>query len=150
MRYYSQVDVFDRKILQLLSVNGKLTQGQLAERIGLSLSACQRRVKTLEDSNAIIGYRAIIDPELLDERRIIIVGINLEHHRRSDIQAFQASIIRMPQVKEVHHIAGTFDYILKVAVRDIDAYERFHADDLASVKGIVRITSFIAMSTFKG
>ena len=54
------------------------------------------------------------------------------------------------QIKEVHHIAGAFDYILKVAVRDIDAYENFHADDLASVQGILRITSFIAMSTFKG
>ena len=144
------MDAIDRNILRLLSVDGKMTQGQLAERVGLSLSACQRRIKALQESNAITGYRAIIDPELLDERLVVFVGINLESHRRASCQDFQNSIIRLHQVKEVHHIAGTFDYILKVAVRDMDAYEHFHADDLASVQGILRITSFIAMSTFKG
>ena len=144
------MDAIDRNILRLLSVDGKMTQGQLAERVGLSLSACQRRIKALQESKAITGYRAIIDPELLDERLVVFVGINLESHRRASCQDFQNSIIRLHPVKEVHHIAGTFDYILKVAVRDMDAYENFHADDLASVQGILRITSFIAMSTFKG
>ena len=144
------MDAIDRNILRLLSVDGKMTQGQLAERVGLSLSACQRRIKALQESNAITGYRAIIDPELLDERLVVFVGINLESHRRASCQDFQNSVIRLHPVKEVHHIAGAFDYILKVAVRDINAYENFHADDLASVQGILRITSFIAMSTFKG
>ncbi|MEM6946112.1 MAG: Lrp/AsnC ligand binding domain-containing protein, partial [Pseudomonadota bacterium] len=62
---------------------------------------------------------------------------------------FQAAIVRLSMVKEVHHIAGAYDYFLKVAVEDVAAYENFHADDLAAIPGIARITSFVAMSTFK-
>ena len=99
------MDAIDRNILRLLSVDGKMTQGQLAERVGLSLSACQRRIKALQESNAITGYRAIIDPELLDERLVVFVGINLESHRRASCQDFQNSIIRLHPVKEVHHLS---------------------------------------------
>lgn len=144
------MDAIDGKILRNLANDGKITQAKLAESVGLSLSACQRRVKTLETSGAISGYRAVIDPALLDERRVVFVGINLERHARPDIQAFQSAVVRLPMVKEVHHIAGAYDYLLKVAVRDIEAYESFHADALAAVDGISRITSFVAMSTFKG
>lgn len=140
----------DRKILRTLSEDGKITQSKLAEHVGLSLSACQRRVKLLEASGAISGYRAIVDPAILDEHLVVLVGINLERHARAHIQAFQSAVVCMPMVKEMHHIAGAYDYILKVAVANIEAYERFHADDLAAVKGIARITSFIAMSTLKG
>ncbi|MGB0906665.1 MAG: Lrp/AsnC family transcriptional regulator [Maricaulaceae bacterium] len=143
------MDVYDAKILQNLSENGKVTQQELAERIGLSLSACQRRIKVLEENGAIQGYRAVIDPELLGEAFTVFVGINLERHSRAEIQAFQTAVIRLEGVKEVHHIAGQYDYLLKVKVADIQAYENFHADRLAGIKGIAQITSHITMSTFK-
>jgi len=143
------MDQQDEKILRLLSADGKLTQSELADRIGLSLSATQRRVKSLEHSGAIVGYRAVVDPSLIDERRIVFVGINLERHAREDIQAFQKAVVALPMIKEVHHIAGAYDYLLKVAVRDMEFFEEFHANYLASVQGIARITSFVAMSTFK-
>lgn len=143
------MDAIDAKILQFLACDGKLTHGRLADMVGLSLSACQRRVKALERSGAITGYRAVIDPALLDEAMTVFVGVSLERHARADIQSFQSAVVRLPMVKEVHHIAGAYDYILKVAVRDMNAYEGFHADDLAAVPGIARITSFVAMSTFK-
>ncbi|MEM7528477.1 MAG: Lrp/AsnC family transcriptional regulator [Pseudomonadota bacterium] len=143
------MDETDRNILRHLAENGKLTQGRLAEKVGLSLSSCQRRVKSLEQDGAITGYRALISPALLGEGLVVLVGINLERHARKDIQAFQAAIVRLSMVKEVHHIAGAYDYFLKVAVEDVAAYENFHADDLAAIPGIARITSFVAMSTFK-
>ncbi|MEO0429093.1 MAG: Lrp/AsnC family transcriptional regulator [Pseudomonadota bacterium] len=143
------MDGIDRNILRELATNGKLTHGQLADKVGLSLSSCQRRVKSLEQGGAITGYCASISPGLLGENLVVFVGINLERHARKDIQAFQAEVVRLPMVKEVHHIAGAYDYLLKVAVEDMEAYEDFHADDLAAIPGIARITSFVAMSTFK-
>ena len=144
------MDTIDAKLLQILASHGRATHAQLAERVGLSLSACQRRVKSLETRGAIQGYRAVVDPALLEEGRVVFVGVNLERHARADIQAFQRSVALIPAVKEVHHIAGEYDYLLKVAVRDLDAYEVFHADHLAALNGVARITSFIAISTFKG
>ncbi len=143
------MDPFDRNILKCLAQDGKMTQSDLAETVGLSLSACQRRVKALESKGQITGYRAEIAPELLGEAFVVFVGINLERHRRNDIQAFQKAVIAHSEVKEVYHIAGAFDYFLKVAVTDIQAYENFHADKLSAVDGISQITSFVAMSTFK-
>lgn len=144
------MDTIDAKLLQILASHGRATHAQLAEQVGLSLSACQRRVKSLETRGAIQGYRAVVDPALLEEGRVVFVGVNLERHARADIQAFQRSVALIPAVKEVHHIAGEYDYLLKVAVRDLDAYEVFHADHLAALNGVARITSFIAISTFKG
>ena len=144
------MDAIDAKLLQILASHGRATHAQLAEQVGLSLSACQRRVKSLETRGAIQGYRAVVDPALLEEGRVVFVGVNLERHARADIQAFQRSVALIPAVKEVHHIAGEYDYLLKVAVRDLDAYEVFHADHLAALNGVARITSFIAISTFKG
>lgn len=143
------MDAIDKKILQILSEEGRVTQAELSERVGLSLSTCQRRLKALEDRRAITGYRAQIDPHFLDEGLTVLVGVNLERHARSEIRRFQDAIIRLPKVKEVHHVAGEYDYILKVAVRDMDAYELFHADEISAIKGIAKITSFIAMSTLK-
>lgn len=143
------MDSIDAKIIQILSNSGKITQQHLSERVGLSLSACQRRVKALEHSRVISGYKALIDPDYLREAFVVLVGINLERHARADIQAFQNAITKLTMVKEVHHIAGQYDFFLKVAVSDIAAYEIFHADHLAAISGIARITSFVTMSTLK-
>lgn len=143
------MDEKDGKIIHILSREGKATHAEIAERVGLSLSACQRRVKELESQGVIEGYRAKIAARYLNENQIVIVGVNLEQHSRDAIQAFQKAIVKLTAVKDVYHIAGQYDYFLKVAVPDIAAYEDFHADALAAVRGVARITSFISMSTLK-
>jgi Lrp/AsnC family leucine-responsive transcriptional regulator len=143
------MDDRDAKILQILANDGKATHSQIAEKVGLSLSACQRRVKELESRGIIAGYRATIAPAYLGEGQVVLVGINLASHSRADIQAFQKAIVRLPMVKDVYHIAGEYDYLLKVAVADIPAFEDFHADQLAAIPQIAKITSFVSMSTLK-
>lgn len=143
------MDEKDRKIIRILAQDGKTTHAEIAERVGLSLSACQRRVKDLESQGIIEGYRAKIAASYLGEDQIILVGINLERHSRPAIQDFQKAIVKLTPVKDVYHIAGEYDYFLKVAVPDIAAYEDFHADALAAIPDIARITSFISMSTLK-
>lgn len=143
------MDKFDRKILQALSRNAKITHTQLAELAGLSVSSCQRRVKQLEASGVITGYRASVSAKVLDESFVVFAGVRLRSHSREAVQAFQREVVELPEVKEVHHIAGEFDYLLRVAVADIQAYETFHADKLAAVASLMQITSFITMSTLK-
>lgn len=143
------MDDKDKKILHILANDGKATHANIAEQVGLSLSACQRRVKDLEAKEIIAGYRANIASAYLGEEQIVLVGINLENHSRDAIQAFQKAIVRLPMVKDVYHIAGEYDYFLKVAVADISAYEDFHADRLAAIPEIAKITSFITMSALK-
>lgn len=143
------MDATDRKILRLLGDNGKLTQARLAERVGLSLSACQRRVKALERSGAIAGYRAVVDPGVLGEGFTLFAFVQLTSHAREDCLAFQSALRPLLPVKEAHHIAGEYDYLLKIAVRDMDAYEAFHTDVLADVPGVSRIVTHIPMSRVK-
>lgn len=143
------MDEKDRKIIQILARDGKATHAEIGQRVGLSLSACQRRIKDLEAQGIIEGYRAKIASAYLGEDQIVLVGINLERHSRGAIQAFQKAVVKLAAVKDVYHIAGEYDYFLKVSVPDISAYADFHADALASIQGIARITSFISMSTLK-
>ncbi len=143
------MDALSTKILRALARDGSLTQAAIAEEVGLSLSACQRRIKALEATGAIRGYRTLIDPALLDEGLTVFVAVDLARHARAQIQAFQADVAALPMVKEVHRVAGAHDYLLRVAVKDIAAYEAFYADRLTAVGGIARITSFVAMSTLE-
>lgn len=140
------MDGTDEKIIRLLLGDGKLTQSEISERVGLSLSACQRRIKSLERSGIISGYKAIIDPGFLGEGLIVFVGINIERHTRSDVQAFEAAVTAIPMVKEVYHVTGEFDFLLKVAVQDIAAYQDFSYDYLTEIPGISKIMSFIVLS----
>ena len=143
------MDAIDRNILRVLGEEGKLTQARLAERVGLSLSACQRRVKVLEASGVIGGYRAVVDPDVLGEGFVLFAFVQLASHARADCLAFQSALRPLSPVKEAHHIAGEYDYLLKIAVADMAAYEAFHTDVLADVPGVARIVSHIPMSRVK-
>ncbi|SCX76042.1 Lrp/AsnC family transcriptional regulator [Desulfoluna spongiiphila] len=144
------MDRIDRKILHELRRNAKVTHAELADRVGLSISSCQRRVKGLEERGVITGYQAVINPEALSEGLVIIVGLTLESHTREALHEFQKALAEAPEVKEIYHLAGQFDFFAKVAVKDINAYEDFHLDTLATIPGLERIHSFMVMSTLKG
>jgi Lrp/AsnC family leucine-responsive transcriptional regulator len=123
MHKNSEIDPFDEKILRALQSDARKTSIELAEVVGLSPSSCHRRQRDLEQRGIIRGYRADIDPAVLGQSFTVLAAVQLERHVRSDVQAFRKAVTQLPGVLEVHHIAGAFDYLLRVAVADLASYE---------------------------
>ena len=146
---FRDLDHFDEKILRRLQLNARATCFELAEAVGLSPSCCQRRQKDLEQRGLVRGYRTEIDPAALGQAFLVFASVRLQRHERSEVQAFQKAVVLLPEVLEVHHIAGAFDYLLRIAVADLASYETFHADRLTALPGLASVTSFIVMSTLK-
>jgi Lrp/AsnC family transcriptional regulator, leucine-responsive regulatory protein len=145
----SETDLFDEKILRALQSDGRKTSIELAEVVGLSPSSCQRRQRDLEQRGIIRGYRADIDPDVLGQSFTVFAAVQLERHVRNDVQVFQKTVTQLPGILEVHHIAGAFDYLLRIAVADLASYEIFHADRLTALPGVAHITSYVVMSRLK-
>jgi Lrp/AsnC family leucine-responsive transcriptional regulator len=142
------LDDSDRSILDGLRRNGRATVAELAQATGLSPSACSRRLRRLEVTGVIRGYTAIIDPGAEGPRLTAFVAVRLVRHQREHIQRFQAAARKVPEIVEVHHVTGTFDYLLRVSVRDLAAYERFHADQLAALHNVGQLVTYISMTDF--
>jgi Lrp/AsnC family transcriptional regulator, leucine-responsive regulatory protein len=146
MRKIRDTDQFDEKILRVLQQDGRMTSIELAEAVGLSPSSCQRRQRELEQRGVIRGYHADVDPAALGQSLAVFAAVQLQRHVRSDVQSFQKAVKQLPEVLEVHHIAGAFDYLLRIAVADLESYETFHADRLTALPGVSHITSYVVMS----
>src|ERR1700690_1651612 len=146
MRKIRDTDHFDEKILRVLRQGGRMTSIELAEAVGLSPSSCQRRQRELEQRGVIRGYHADVDPAVLGQSLAVFAAVQLQRHVRSDVQSFQKAVKQLPEVLEVHHIAGAFDYLLRIAVADLESYEAFHADSLTALPGVSHITSYVVMS----
>jgi Lrp/AsnC family leucine-responsive transcriptional regulator len=144
-----EIDQFDEKILRTLQRNARATSFELAEAIGLSPSSCQRRQRELEQRGIVRSYRAEIDPAVLGQAFTVFASVQLQRHERSEVQAFQRAVVLLPEVLEVHHIAGAFDYLLRIAVADLASYETFHADRLTALPGLANVTSYVVMSRLK-
>jgi Lrp/AsnC family transcriptional regulator, leucine-responsive regulatory protein len=149
MEKFREIDQFDEKILRTLQRDARATSLELAEAVGLSPSSCQRRQRELEQRGIVRGYRAEIDPAVLGQAFTVFAALQLQRHERSEVQAFQKAVVLLPEVLEVHHIAGAFDYLLRIAVADLAAYETFHADRLTALPGVANITSYVVMSRLK-
>ncbi|MGR2825800.1 Lrp/AsnC family transcriptional regulator [Acinetobacter sp. 1124_18A] len=144
-----ELDRLDRKILCELERDAHLTNIKLAERVGLSPSACLRRVQELEKVGIIQGYKAIIDYSLLGIGFIVYVTIGLSNHSKASLKYFEEVILASPEVTECHTITGSVEYLLRVEVADIKAYKKFHTDVLGTIPSITSITSFLVMDTTK-
>ena len=143
------MDRIDRAILDQLEVDGRLTNAELAERVRLSPSACLRRVRALEAAGVIAGYRAEVDPAALDRGFQVLVYTTLMLRNRDSIAAFEAGVVELDEVVECHRMFGDPDYVIRVAVADVKAYERFLIDTFADLPGVARMTSQFAMKTIK-
>lgn len=144
------MDKVDRSILAVLETNGRINNNELAARVGLSPSPCLRRVRHLEETGVIRGYRALIDPAAVGRGLRVFAGVRLVRHTHADVVAFERGIIRLREVVACHHITGNFDYLLQVEVTDLPAYEDFHANRLAGLPGVATVTSYVAMKTLSG
>jgi Lrp/AsnC family leucine-responsive transcriptional regulator len=141
------MDEVDRSILAVLDKDGRISNADLAERVGLSPSPCLRRVRRLERTGAIRGYRAVIDPAAIGRSLRVLVGVRVVRHARTDVVAFERAVTELPEVICTFHVAGNYDYILQVEVADLPAYENFHANRLASLPSVAAVTSYVTMKT---
>jgi Lrp/AsnC family leucine-responsive transcriptional regulator len=143
------IDGIDKKILDLLQDNGRITNAQLAKEVGLSPPPMLERVRKLEKNGIIRKYVALVDPKKLNRGTVAFVAVSLRFHRQDDIQEFVIEIQKFPEVLECHHIAGEEDYLLKVIIRDIEEYERFLREKLTRFSGISRIKTYFILNTLK-
>jgi Lrp/AsnC family transcriptional regulator, leucine-responsive regulatory protein len=141
------VDDVDRSILAVLDKHGRISNAELAARVGLSPSPCLRRVRRLEQTGTIRGYRALIDPAAVGRSLRVFAGVRLVRHSRADVVAFERAVVRLSEVVHCHHVTGNYDYLLQVEVADLPAYEAFHANRLASLPGVAAVTSYVTMKT---
>ncbi|OYX31550.1 MAG: AsnC family transcriptional regulator [Hydrogenophilales bacterium 32-62-9] len=137
-----QLGRYDRQILQALQADGRLSNQDLADRIGLSPSPCLRRVRALEESGLITGYRALVDAKMLGLSLMALVHISMDRHTPERFERFEQQIAQIDEVMECLLITGqSADYQLKVVVRDMDAYQALLLDRITRIEGITGVHS---------
>ncbi|HYH17122.1 MAG TPA: Lrp/AsnC family transcriptional regulator [Azospirillum sp.] len=139
------IDRIDRSILTELQQDGRVTNNDLAQRVGLSPSPCLRWVKALEESGVIRRYVALLDPAAIDLSVNVFVNVTLERQVEERLEAFEAAVVQWPEVLECYLMTGEADYLLRVVVPDLAAYERFLKDHLTRVPGVASIKSSFAL-----
>ena len=143
------MDNIDAKILRELESDGRVSNLQLAERVGLSPSACLRRVQVLEVEGIITGYRAVLDRAKLGSGLTIFVMVGLSGQLREDAQAFERAMAAAAEVRECHNVTGSVEYLLRVEVADLAAYKSFHSDTLGTLPQVNSITSHVCLGSSK-
>ncbi len=144
-----KLDAIDRRILSELQSDGRLTNNDLAERVGLSPSPCLRRVRALEAAGIIVGYNAALDPALLELGTSVFVRVWLKAQDDETVQRFVDSVVALPHVVECHMMAGDCDFLLRVVARDLDGYRRFQAEKLARIEGVTSLKTDIPLQRVK-
>ncbi len=139
------MDTIDAAILRILQQNGRIANAELAEKIGLSASACSRRVDILEKSGVISGYHARLSHKALDYRIMVIVHISLSGQFAKTLTEFEAAVKLCPNVLVCYLMSGEYDYILRVAAKDLEDYERIHRDWLSALPHVVKINSSFSL-----
>lgn len=140
-----ELDRYDRQILNILQADGRISNQELADRIGLSPSPCLRRVRALEEGGLIVDYRALLDAKALGLTLMALIHISMDQHTPERFSAFEAAIAGIPEVMECLLITGqAADYQLKVAVKDLDAYQELLLKRITGIAGVSGVhTSFV-------
>lgn len=139
------MDKIDRKIIAELQMDGRLSATELAERIGLSLSPCHRRLRALEQSGAIRGYRAEINPALVGLTFSAIVFVTLREVSRDAIEAFEKALPRIPEITQAQRLFGDPDYILQMVTRDLASFQVLYDTTLTTLPNVQRLNSTLVM-----
>jgi DNA-binding Lrp family transcriptional regulator len=148
-QHMSDIDQKDREILRVLSVEGRISNLDLAERVSLSPSATSRRVQSLEAAGVIAGYRAILPPEARGLGFVAYITVGLSEHTKRAQEAFERAMRATPEVRECHNITGAVEYLLRVEAADLRAYKRFHTDILGALPQVATITTYVVMGSPK-
>ncbi|SEK49628.1 Lrp/AsnC ligand binding domain-containing protein [Roseivivax marinus] len=143
------LDRFDHAILSTLAEQGRISITELARRIGLSKSPTQARLRRLEETGAIRGYRAILDPIRLGLDHVAFVEVRLTDTREDALAAFNDAVARIPEIEQAHLIAGNFDYLLKVRTGSMRAYRAVLAESISTLPYIASTSTYVAMQAVK-
>jgi Lrp/AsnC family transcriptional regulator, leucine-responsive regulatory protein len=143
------IDAIDQRILAELQQDGRLTNVELAERVGLSASPCLRRVRLLEKARIIRGYHAAVDQVKVGLPVSVFVSVRLEKQREDAMKRFEAAVRRFPEVLECYLMTGSRDYLLRVVTKDLTDYERFLKATLTRIDGVASIESSFALAQVK-
>ena len=145
----SQIDRYDRAILSVLTQEGRLPVTALAERIGLSKTPTQVRLKRLQAEGYILGFRAVLDPAKLGQDHVAFVEVKLTDTTEAALGAFNAAVRQMPEVEACHMIAGAFDYLLKVRSRDIRSYRQVLGEKISALPHVGSTSTHVSMEAVK-
>ncbi|MEM7189249.1 MAG: Lrp/AsnC family transcriptional regulator [Pseudomonadota bacterium] len=143
------MDAIDRRIIRELQRDGRISNQDLADRVGLSPSPCLRRVRNLEKSGILKGYAALVDQEKYGLPVDVFVSISLESQRDDALKAFEAAVLRLDEIMECYLMTGSRDYLLRVVCDGLKSYERFTREQLARLPGIRSIESSFALGRVK-
>jgi DNA-binding Lrp family transcriptional regulator len=141
------VDAIDWKILAELQEDGRLTVTELAERVGLSLSPCHRRLRALEHSGAISGYHAHLDANALGLTFEALVFVTMRNGDRDAVDAFEQAVAAIPHVRQAQRLFGEPDYLLRVITADLPAFQELYDQRLATLPGLQRLSSTLVMKS---
>ena len=140
-----RVDDVDRRILAELQVDGRLTVTELADRVRLTAAPCHRRLRELERTGVITGYRAVLDPAAVGLGFEALVSVTLDRGDAATVNAFEAALAEVPQIRHAERLFGDPDYLLRVVATDLNDYAALRDHKLATMPGVQRITSTIVM-----
>ena len=143
------MDRIDAQILHTLQTNGRITNSELAKRVGLSAPSVLERVRKLEESGVICGYAARVDAEAIGRGTTCFVALSLALHQQDSIDSFVDEIDGIPEILDCYHITGEEDYLLRVAVRDMKHYEELLLDRLTKIPGISKLKTMVVLSPIK-
>ena len=149
LQFMVKLDRYNNNILRELEADGRISNIELADRVGLSPSACLRRVQELENSGVIAGYRAVINREAIGIGFSAYLAIGLGDHTMPSQLAFEKAMQDSAAVRECHNITGSIEYLVRVEVADIAAYKAFHADVLGGLPQVNSISTYVIMDSPK-
>lgn len=145
----SELDAIDMKILHALSRDARITITDLSQEVGLSKTPCNTRLKRLEKTGVILGYRALLDPIKMGLDHIAFVEVKLSDTRAKALSEFNEAVCKLPEVEQCHMIAGGYDYLLKVRTKDITSYRHVMGEKLSSLPHIEQTSTYVSMEAVK-
>ncbi|MBB5619132.1 DNA-binding Lrp family transcriptional regulator [Pedobacter cryoconitis] len=142
-------DPIDKKILKVLQADARLNTKQIAGKIGLTVTPTYERLKKIEQSGVVKEYVALLDREKIGKTIVAFINVSLQLHSKPLINVFERAIVKVPEVMECFHVAGNFDYLLKVVVKDMNSYQNFLSNKLATIENIAHVQSSFVMTEIK-
>ena len=141
----SQLDRFDIEIVKILQVDGRISVTALADKVGLTKTPCQVRLKRLQDNGYITGFRAVVDPVKLGLSNVAFIEVKLNDTTEKALLAFDTAVRATPEIEMCHMIAGAFDYLLKVRTADIHGYRRVLGEKISALPHVANTSTHVSM-----
>lgn len=141
----TELDSIDLKMLRLLQKNGRLSNAELADQVGVSQATCHRRTQRLFAEGFLRGVRAMVTPASVDRGAMVLVGVELDRSTPDSFAQFEAAVARLPFVLDCHLVAGDFDYFLKIRVDELASFNRIHGSQLIALPGVLHTRTFFVM-----